>query len=65
MHHVCQFVQQRIVAADDHQGVLQLLGGTQQLYFHFRTGFVAFQALGHFQDAVCLHEGGHHAAAAA
>ena len=65
MEHIAQLVQQRIMAADDHDGVLQLFFRAKQTHLYFAAGVKTFQTLRHFQNAVGLHEGGDHAAAAA
>ena len=65
MHQVCQLIQQRVVAADDHQGVFQLVLPAQKPHLHLLPGLIALHPLGDGEDAVGLHEAGDHAAAPA
>ena len=65
MHQVCQLVQQRVVAADDHQRVFQLVLPAQKPHRHLLPGLIALHPLGDGEDPVGLHEAGDHAAAPA
>ena len=65
MHQVCQLVQQRVVAADDHQGVFQLVLPAQKPHLHLFPGLIALHSLWDGEDAVGLHKAGDHAAAPA
>ena len=65
MEHIRNLVQQRVMTADDHQGIAQLFQGAEQTNRYLRTGHKALQSLGNLQNAVGLHKGGHHTAATA
>ena len=65
MEHITQLIQQRVMAADHHHGVPELLHGAEQTHIHFAACFITFQALRHFHNTVCLHKGGDHTAATA
>ena len=65
MHEVCQLVQQRVVAADDHQGVFQLVLPAQKPHLHLLPGLIALHPLRDGEDAIGLHEAGDYAAAPA
>ena len=65
MEHITQLIQQRVMAADHHHGVPELFHGAEQTHIHFAACFITFQTLRHFHNAVCLHKGGDHTAAAA
>ena len=65
MEHIRDLIQQRVMTADDHQGVAELFQRAEQTDRHFRSGLKAFQPLGNLQNAVGLHKGGHHTAAPA
>ena len=56
MHHICHFIEQRIVAADDNECILQFFRRAQEPHLHLFTSFIAFCALWHFENAVRFHE---------
>ena len=64
MDQVGEFIQQRVVAADDDEGVLEFFLRVQQTDADLFTRLEAFGPLGDLDDAVGLHEGGDHTAAA-
>ena len=64
MDQIGELIQQRVVAADDDEGVLELLLRIQQADTDLFTGLEALGPLGDLNDAVGLHEGGDHTAAA-
>ncbi len=64
VNQVGQFVQQRVMAADDYQGVFQALLSGQKADADFFAGVIALGTLGDLDHAVGLHKGGYHTAAA-